>query len=95
ASSHLHPESRTEWNPQRLAQALTRFQDEYGDIVRDSRSRQAHLCVIDELEPRRFRVRQVLVDAREDNFWAIEGEVDLRTDGNPSHPLLQLRTISD
>ena len=91
----LHPDCRSEWRAERFAQALERFHEEYGTIVHDSRAKQAHLCVIDELEPRRFRVRQVLVDPKGDNFWAVEGEVDLRADGNPPHPLLQLRTLSD
>jgi hypothetical protein len=94
-ASLIHPDSRKEWTEGRLAQTLAPFHEEYGDIVRDTRSKQAHLCVIDEREARRFRVRQILVDAKGDNFWAIEGEVDLRTDGNPSHPLLQLRSIED
>lgn len=95
APSLLHPDCRSEWKAEHFTRALEPFYAEYETIVQNSSAKQAHLCVIDELEPRRFRVRQVLVDPRGDNFWAIEGEVDLRTDGNPSHPLLQLRTLSD
>ena len=93
AASFVHPNCRSEWSQSRFTQALSPFYEEYGEIIHDPRSRQAHLCVIDELEPRRFRVRQVLVDSKGDNFWTIEGEVDLRTDGNPTCPLVQLQSI--
>ena len=64
-------------------------------MVDDPRARQAHLCVIQEKAPRLWEVRQVLLDEQEDNFWNIEGDVDLRGRTNPTEPLLQLRRIGD
>jgi superfamily II RNA helicase len=91
----LHPESREEWTPARIEAALTPFYERYDAILYDPRARRGHLCVIDPLEPRRWRVRQVLVDDEDDRFWAIEGEVDLREERNPGDPLLRLRRIGE
>jgi hypothetical protein len=91
----LHPACREEWTPAAIEEALAPFYAQYGAIVDDPRARKAHLCVIDPLGPRRWRVRQVLIDDLDDRFWALEGEVDLRDDPNPGDPLLRLRRIGE
>ena len=90
----LHPSARERWDARAIEAAVAPFYDRYEWIVDDPRARQAHLCVIDPLEPRLWRVRQVLLDEQGDNFWAIEGQVDLRSERNPADPLLELRSIS-
>ncbi|MFP6640553.1 MAG: DUF3516 domain-containing protein, partial [Myxococcota bacterium] len=94
AGTLLHPSCQPDWPEERFSEVLAPFREEYGEVIHDPRARQAHLCVIDEIAPRIFRVRQVLLDEQGDNFWAIEGEVDLRQDGNPADPLLRLRSIA-
>ncbi len=91
----LHPDSRKGWTPQRIEQALDPFYERYEAILYDPRARQAHLCVVDEIEPRLWRVRQVLLDDADDRFFAIDGEVDLRDEKNPGDPLLRLRAIGE
>ena len=91
----LHPESRDDWPASRIAESLVPFYERYEAIVYDPRARQGHLCVIDPLEPRRFRVRQVLLDDLGEGFFALDGEVDLRSAKNPSDPLYELRTIGE
>lgn len=92
---HLHPDGRDAWTPARIERSLAPFYERYDALLYDPRARQAHLCVIDELEPRRWRVRQVLLDDADDRFFAVEGEVDLRDAKNPGDPLLQLRSIGE
>lgn len=91
----LHPACRDEWTAGRLEAELGEFYARYDAIRYDPRARQAHLCVIDPIEPRLWRVRQVLIDDADDRFFAIEGEVDLREERNPGDPLLRLRRIGE
>jgi hypothetical protein len=91
----LHPAGRDEWTAMRLEAELGEFYARYDAIRYDPRARQAHLCVIDPIEPRLWRVRQVLIDDADDRFFAIEGEVDLRDERNPGDPLLRLRRIGE
>jgi hypothetical protein len=91
----LHPACRDVWGAARLDAELAPFYERYDAILYDPRARQAHLCVIDPIEPRLWRVRQVLIDDADDRFFAIEGEVDLRAERNPGDPLLRLRRIGE
>jgi len=91
----LHPEVRDAWGTARLEAELEPFYQRYDRIVYDPRARQAHLCVIDPIEPRLWRVRQVLIDEEDDRFFAIEGRVDLRREQNPGDPLLRLERIGE
>ncbi len=91
----LHPASREEWGTARLEAELTDFYARYDALLYDPRARQAHLCVVDPIEPRLWRVRQVLIDDADDRFFAIEGRVDLRQERNPGDPLLRLERIGE
>jgi hypothetical protein len=94
ASDALHAASRADFDAAGLEQALAEFREEYGEIVYDPRARQAHLCVIKEMSPRLWSVRQTLLDERQDDFWHLEGEVDLREEANPADPIFRLRRIA-
>jgi len=81
------------WTPERLEQALAPFFASYERLVADHRARQTQWTLIDPGEPRTWRVRQVLLDPQDDNFWYLEGRVDLRED-TPDGPLIELLAIA-
>lgn len=81
------------WTAERFVEALAPFYEEYQAIRFDHEARNARHTQIKELGPRRWRVLQVLVDPEEDNFWYLEGEIDLRGIRQPQGPLVELQTI--
>ena len=91
----LHPSSRESWTPENLEVAMQDFYQAYESVLYDPRARQAHLCVITEMEPRLWRVRQVLLDDADDRLFALDGQVDLRTEMNPAEPLFRLSGIGE
>ena len=91
----LHPSSRESWTPESVEVAMQSFYQAYETVLYDPRARQAHLCVITEMEPRLWRVRQVLLDDADDRLFALDGQVDLRTEMNPAEPLFRLSGIGE
>jgi hypothetical protein len=93
AKEWVRPLDDDAWDTQRFESELAPFYEEYERIVYDPRARQAHLCVIQETEPRVWEVHQALLDDAGDDDWNVEGIVDLRERPNPPDPLLELRRI--
>ena len=81
------------WDADRFRDSLADFRAEYGRIVFDGRARQADRTLLRRLAPQRFEVRQVLVDETGDDFWNLEGEIDLSHDFEAGDPLVTLRRI--
>jgi hypothetical protein len=81
------------WDAARFEEALAPFLAEHGKIVFTPRARLAEFTRLDESGPRRWAVSQVLLDPSDDNFWAIEGEVDLRDEIEPEGSLVRMRRI--
>ncbi len=78
------------WDERRIDELMAPFYAACEAILYEPRARQAHLCVVTEVEPRIFAVRQALLDDTGDDSWALEARVDLRDELNPSGPLLEL-----
>jgi superfamily II RNA helicase len=93
ALGFLHQDPDDPWDAERLERALAPFVEEYGEIVFTPDARRAHHTLIRAAEARTWEVAQVLVDAAGDNLWAIHGEVDLRTERDPEHPLVRVHRI--
>jgi superfamily II RNA helicase len=81
------------FDAERFEQALAPFYERHERIVADARSRQSQWTLIDPLEARVFRVRQVLLDPDDENTWFLEGRVDLRDGGDHDGPLVELLHI--
>ncbi|MDH5670718.1 MAG: DUF3516 domain-containing protein [Myxococcales bacterium] len=77
------------WDSDRFEAALEPFHAEHEHVLFDHRARNAQWTLLDELSPRLFRVRQVLLDAEEDNNHYLDLRVDLR-EGEPEGPLLEM-----
>jgi superfamily II RNA helicase len=93
AARWVHPDPADPWDAARFETALTPFHAEHGAIVFTPDARRAHHTDLRSAGPRRFDVTQVLVDANNDNLWALHGEVDLRQDRDPELPLVRLIRI--
>ena len=89
----LHPNEDDRWDSERMERELAPFYEQYEAILYDPRARAAHLCVITEKSPRLWEVHQALLDDQGDDLWNLEGEVDLRGEGNPALPLFRLIRI--
>lgn len=81
------------WSEERFEQALAPFYAEHERLVFDQTARYTDKTVVDELEARLYRVRQILVDESGDNQWYLAAEVDVREGLAPDQPLLKLLEI--
>lgn len=100
AAGSIHPASTDgaaagAWTAERIEAAMEPFVERYGEPLFDPAARQAHWTRIDADGPRRWRVRQTLLDAEDDNFWSLEGIIDLAAEDAFEGPLLRLRRISE
>jgi superfamily II RNA helicase len=81
------------WTPERIAAAMAPFWAEHQTLLVTPDARRPDRTRLDELEPRRFRALQTLVDADGDEDWSLECRADLdrpRTDGGPLLELLRI-----
>jgi hypothetical protein len=89
------------WPPERFEAALAPFVERYGALPAFTpEARQAHRTRIDkeaaeEGGGRRWRVRHTLVDPEGEDFWAVEGVVDLASPDAFEGPLITLRAIGE
>ena len=77
--------------------AMDDYFDEYADLGLDAEARSSHMVIIgvDESDPRRWTVRQILDDPEGDHGWAFEGVVDLdATDEAGEVRLAELRVVA-
>ena len=77
--------------------AMDDYFDEYADLGLDAEARSSHMVIIgvDESDPRRWTVRQILDDPEGDHGWAFEGVVDLdATDEASEVRLAELRVVA-
>jgi superfamily II RNA helicase len=90
AATSVREDAGEVWSAERFESALAPFFEQYERLIADARSRQTQWTLIEALEPRVFRVRQVLLDPADDNTWYLEGRVDLRDTRDREGPLLEL-----
>ncbi|HXJ20543.1 MAG TPA: DUF3516 domain-containing protein [Polyangia bacterium] len=81
------------WTPERLAAAMAPFWAEHQTLLVTPDARRPDRTRLDELEPRRFRALQTLVDADGDEDWSIECRADLDRPRPDGGPLLELVRI--
>jgi len=82
------------WTPERFEGALVDFLSSYPRIVFDHRARLADKTLLRKTGHRVWEVTQVLVDPDEDNFWSIDGLIDLSgTDEVDDSPLVAVEKI--
>jgi hypothetical protein len=82
------------WTAERLEHALAPFFERHERLLADHRARESQWTLIEPLEARLWRVRQVLLDGEDDNEWYIEARVDLRAETEPEGPLIELMHVA-
>jgi hypothetical protein len=65
------------WTASRFAEALAPFSSSYDRIVFDHRARLADKTLLTKIDHRVWEVSQILCDPDEDNFWSVDGIIDL------------------
>ncbi len=73
-----------------IGAAMERYFADHETLIVDQRARTTDRTTIEKLAPYLWRARQTLVDPDDDNFWYIEGEIDLRENAAPEGVLLRL-----
>ncbi len=99
AAGSVRPDPEDPWTAERFEPALGPFVERFGQPPAFTpEARQAHHTRIDKLPeegPRRWRVRQTLIDPEGENFWHLEGVIDLAADDAFEGPLVTLRSIGE
>lgn len=93
AISVIKHDDEDEWTADRLLEALKPFYEEFDQVVFNHEARQPMFTQMEATGMRQWKVRQVLCDPLGDNFWYMEGEVDLRGEKDPVGPIVALRDI--
>jgi hypothetical protein len=82
----------TTWRPEALAEAMAPYWDEHDAVGIDGAARAAELCQIAEGSDA-WTVRQVLVDSRGDQDWAVAAAVDLAASDEEGRAVVALQGI--
>jgi superfamily II RNA helicase len=93
AASRLVVEGPEPWTPDRLARALSPYFTAHKQILTTPASRAPRFTRIEELEPRRYRAQQTIVDPEGEEDWAVDCIVDLTGPISDELPLLDLQRI--
>jgi superfamily II RNA helicase len=81
------------WTVERFTQALAPYWAAHATLLATPAARRPSLTRLEELEPRRWRVQQTLLDPEGDEDWALDCIVDLTDEKADGGPLLELQRI--
>jgi len=81
------------WTAERFEAALAPFYEDHSAICFDPRSRGTEHTLVDRSHPRRWDIKQKLVDPEEHNDWVLDVSVDLERSVAADEPVLVLRYI--
>ena len=84
---------RGAWTAEMVAEAIRPFYGEYETLLFNGEARANHNTVVTLEEPRRWSVRQVLLDDQGDRLWYLQGEIDLVDQDTPEGALVTLLAI--
>jgi superfamily II RNA helicase len=85
--------SRDIWTADLVADAIRPFYNDYEAILFNGEARANHNTVVTVDAPRKWSVRQVLLDDQGDRLWYLQGEIDLVDQETPEGPLVTLLSI--
>jgi superfamily II DNA/RNA helicase len=81
------------WGAARITSAMAPFFADYETLVFTPRARLAEWTRVEPTGHRTYDVVQVLLDPDDENFWCVEGDIDLVESGDPSGPLVRVTRI--
>jgi hypothetical protein len=92
ALAELEVDEADPWSGERLATAMAPFWEEHESLRTDPRARGTEHTLID-VEPSRWRVRQILLDAEGDHDFYADLVVDLERSAEEDRPVMTLRHL--
>ena len=95
AAQRIHQDPGDQWPAERIADALSPFFDQYGELVFDHAARRKKHTQRTESGPRRWTIIQNLVDPEDDDLWRLELVVDLNRTIEAGEPIIALQRIDD
>jgi len=93
AATLLRPDAEQPWDAARIEQAMQPYFADYGELRFNHQARLAEHTSLEQVEPRRWLARQVLLDPRDELQWMLEGVIDLSGEVEADQPLLALQRI--
>jgi hypothetical protein len=81
------------WDSRRFETAIAPFFEQYQEIVLTPDARSPRRTLLKPAGPRSWDVSQVIVDPDGDDFWVIEGVIDLSKQRDPEGPLVLILRI--
>jgi hypothetical protein len=93
ATTYVCQNAEDPWDAKRFETAIAPFFEQYEKIVLTPDARNSRRTLLKPSGPRTWDVSQVIVDPDGDDFWVIEGSIDLSKQRDPEGPLVQLRRI--
>jgi hypothetical protein len=93
AASCVFQDPGDSWGPARFETALAPYFEEYERIEFTPDARNSRRTLLKPAGSRVWDVSQVLVDPVGDNFWVIEGRIDLSKQREPDGPIVHLQRI--
>jgi hypothetical protein len=94
ASTLVRQRPGEEWTPKRLEEAMAPYWAEHTRVDVTPSARRPDNTFLTELEPRRWRAVQRIVDEAGEVDWMLECEVDLTGSHDPDEPLISLVRVA-
>jgi hypothetical protein len=94
ASTLVRQRPGEEWTPKRLEEAMAPYWAEHTRVDVTPAARRPDNTFLTELEPRRWRAVQRIVDEAGEVDWMLECEVDLTGSHDPDEPLISLVRVA-
>jgi hypothetical protein len=93
AARRVDQDPEDPWTPQRFAEALGPYFDEFATLRVDHAARSPQNTLIDAKSDGAWRVRQVLCDPEDFNEWCLTCEVDLARSREADRPVLRVLSL--
>jgi hypothetical protein len=93
ATACVRQDGEDPWDSKRFETAIAPFFDEYEAIVLAPHARSPRRTLLKPSGPRSWDVSQVIVDPEGDDFWVIEGVIDLSKQRDSEGPLVRILRI--
>jgi hypothetical protein len=93
ATACVRQDDEDPWDSKRFETAIAPFFDEYEAIVLAPHARSPRRTLLKPSGPRSWDVSQVIVDPEGDDFWVIEGVIDLSKQRDSEGPLVRILRI--
>jgi hypothetical protein len=89
----VHQDAHAPWEAADFERALTPFVDAHGAVLFNHEARLSDKTTLQSVAPHQWEIGQQLLAPDGESGWAIHGRLDLRSDTNPSGPIITIDRI--